>query len=155
MNDAPDENVSAAPSAGAPSPKTPPTPQGGPARAELPEPKTFGQQFQAAFNGRSLTYRATAVETYVAGAGGEPGASLFTFSYLESAAAAEERPVMFVFNGGPGSSSLWLHLGALGPSRLELPNEPLNLGAPPYRVIHNDESLLDAADLVFIDPVGT
>jgi carboxypeptidase C (cathepsin A) len=64
------------------------------------------------------------------------------------------RPVTFSFNGGPGSSSVWLHLGLLGPRRVPLPNDP-EASPPPYRLVDNAESLLDVTDLVFIDPVST
>jgi carboxypeptidase C (cathepsin A) len=64
------------------------------------------------------------------------------------------RPLMFSFNGGPGSSSVWLHLGALGPRRVAMPDEP-TIPPPPFRLVDNGESWLDKTDLVFIDPVGT
>lgn len=65
-----------------------------------------------------------------------------------------DRPVTFVFNGGPGSASLWLHLGFVGPKRVVLQPEGF-MPAPPYRLVPNDESLLPTTDLVMIDPVGT
>jgi carboxypeptidase C (cathepsin A) len=61
---------------------------------------------------------------------------------------------MFSFNGGPGSASVWLHLGALGPQRVALPEEPM-IPAPPFRLVENEATWLDRTDLVFIDPVGT
>ena len=66
----------------------------------------------------------------------------------------EKRPVMFCFNGGPGSASVWLHLGALGPRRVKL-NADGSLPAPPFALVDNEFSVLDASDLVFIDPVAT
>ncbi len=66
-----------------------------------------------------------------------------------------ERPVSFSFNGGPGSSSVWLHLGVFGPKRVEHADDFGNPGAPPHRVIDNEYSLLDVSDWVFIDPVST
>ena len=65
-----------------------------------------------------------------------------------------DRPLTFSFNGGPGSSSVWLHLGLLGPRRVVMTDEG-NLPKPPYQLKDNEFSLLDATDLVFIDPVGT
>jgi len=62
---------------------------------------------------------------------------------------------MFAFNGGPGSSSVWLHLGILGPKRVNLPGDGTVPFTPPVRVVENHESLLDVCDLVFIDPVST
>jgi carboxypeptidase C (cathepsin A) len=68
--------------------------------------------------------------------------------------AATTRPVTFVFNGGPGAASVWLHLGTAGPRRVELNDKGIPIG-PPYRLVENEYSWLDATDLVFIDPVGT
>lgn len=68
--------------------------------------------------------------------------------------AASQRPVTFAFNGGPGSSSVWLHLGLLGPRRVEM-GDVGTLVAPPYGLVDNAESLLAVSDLVFIDPVST
>src|SRR6202012_776090 len=64
------------------------------------------------------------------------------------------RPVTFSFNGGPGSASVWLHLGALGPRRVKM-NPDGTLPPPPFQLIDNEYSLLNASDLVFIDPVAT
>lgn len=65
------------------------------------------------------------------------------------------RPITFSFNGGPGSSSVWLHLGVFGPMRVDYVDEAGNPGPPPYRVVENAYSLLDVSDFVFIDPVST
>ncbi len=86
-------------------------------------------------------------------------ASVFFIAYTrtdvdDAAEAAAKRPITFSFNGGPGSSSVWLHLGALGPRRVQL-DEMGNLPQPPYQLTDNDASLLDVTDLVFIDPVST
>ena len=64
------------------------------------------------------------------------------------------RPIMFCFNGGPGSSSVWLHLGAFGPKTVRLPDNGES-PTPPYALVDNEFSLLDVTDLVFIDPVST
>jgi carboxypeptidase C (cathepsin A) len=61
---------------------------------------------------------------------------------------------MFSFNGGPGSASVWLHLGALGPKRVQMLDDGA-MPAPPYQLVENDQTWLDQTDLVFIDPVGT
>jgi len=81
-------------------------------------------------------------------------ASVFFVAYTLDGAAPESRPVTFSFNGGPGSSSVWLHLGLLGPRRVELDDEG-RAPPPPGRLVDNEFSLLDRSDLVFIDPVGT
>lgn len=80
---------------------------------------------------------------------------LFYMAYeLELPPGSPPRPLCFVFNGGPGSSSVWLHLGLLGPQRVDS-DEFGRTGAPPYALVDNDDSLLSHADLVFIDPIGT
>jgi carboxypeptidase C (cathepsin A) len=84
----------------------------------------------------------------------DPIGTLFSFSYLEDDASAARRPVTFVFNGGPGSSSAWLNLGGIGPRRVVL-QSPVPHPTPPFEVIDNANSPLQATDLVFIDPVGT
>ena len=67
---------------------------------------------------------------------------------------AATRPVTFTFNGGPGSSSVWLHLGAFGPRRVKMDDEGQPIG-PPYELVDNEATILDLTDLVFIDPVTT
>jgi carboxypeptidase C (cathepsin A) len=102
------------------------------------------------FNGQAVAYTATVADYLVAGADGKPGAAIVTIAYTRDVKDATKRPVMFVYNGGPGASSSPLHLGALGPMR------KAEAGAPkdaPLR--ENPFSPLDAFDLVFIDPVGT
>ncbi len=85
----------------------------------------------------------------------KPRASIFFMAYTRDGVKdAAKRPLTFSFNGGPGSSSVWLHLGVLGPKRVKLDNEG-NAGPPPYQLVDNDFSLLSETDLVFIDPVGT
>ena len=82
-------------------------------------------------------------------------AEVFFVAYtLAGAGDPARRPVTFSFNGGPGSSSVWLHLGVLGPRRVDM-GEDGGLPAPPYRLTENEHSLLDVSDLVFIDPVST
>jgi carboxypeptidase C (cathepsin A) len=87
--------------------------------------------------------------------GAKPRATVFFVAYTRKGIDdAARRPITFAFNGGPGSSSVWLHLGALGPRRISM-GELGELPAPPYRATPNVHSLLDATDLVFIDPVST
>jgi len=78
----------------------------------------------------------------------------FTAYTLNDVADTAARPLIFVFNGGPGSSSVWLHLGAIGPQRVKMQDEGW-MPAPPFRLEDNPSTWLDLADLVFIDPVGT
>jgi len=81
-------------------------------------------------------------------------AAMFYTAYFRDGAPAAGRPITFLFNGGPGSSSVWLHMGAYGPMRVvTLDGQPTP--AAPYRLVNNDQSLLDVSDLVFVDAPGT
>jgi len=104
--------------------------------------------------GRPLDYRAIAETIGLTDIKGEPTASIYTVSYLADAPAGQRRPVAFVFNGGPGAASVFLHLGALGPRILDTPDTGA-VPAPPYRLADNPSSWLAFTDLVFVDPVGT
>jgi carboxypeptidase C (cathepsin A) len=104
--------------------------------------------------GHSLQYRAIAEPIELTTEKGEPAASIFTVSYLAETAVGERRPVAFVFNGGPGAASVFLHLGALGPRIVETPATGA-MPPPPYRLVDNPSSWLGFTDLVFVDPVGT
>ena len=103
--------------------------------------------------GRPLRYRATAATVNLKDAGGKETASVFHVSYVRQEPDAS-RPVVFAFNGGPGSSSLWLHLGLFGPRRIVFGDTTVP-PAPPYRLADNEHSVLDVADVVLIDPVST
>ncbi len=86
--------------------------------------------------------------------GATPKAELFVTAYTLDGADPRTRPVTFAFNGGPGSSSVWLHMGVLGPRRVSM-GDVGNLTPPPYDLVDNKETLLRHSDLVFIDPVST
>ncbi len=81
-------------------------------------------------------------------------ASMFYVAYLKRNSEPTARPVTFLFNGGPGSATVWLHMGAFGPRRVDTA-EARHSAPAPYRIVNNDQSLLDASDLVFIDAPGT
>jgi len=104
--------------------------------------------------GSKLEYTATAGNLLLKDEEGKVKASMFFVAYTRYARDQNKRPITFVFNGGPGSSAVWLHLGALGPKRVLIgeAGEPL---PPPYRLVDNEATLLDVSDLVFIDPVST
>lgn len=86
---------------------------------------------------------------------GETEARIFYMAYtLDGAADPKSRPLLFSFNGGPGSASVWLHLGALGPKRVKMLDDGL-MPPPPYEMADNEHTWLDQTDMVFIDPVGT
>jgi carboxypeptidase C (cathepsin A) len=124
-----------------------------PSRAET-APRSFVTQHAGVFGGRRVNYEATAGETVLRDAKGAPAATLFSFSYVEKAAKLD-RPVIFIFNGGPGSSSVWLHLGMAGPRQVDFADEVNPPTVPPFPLKDNPNALLDVADLVFIDPPGT
>ncbi len=84
----------------------------------------------------------------------QPEASMFYVAYFKSGDSAARRPVTFLYNGGPGSSTLWLHMGAFGPKRVVTADNS-HTPAAPYSVVNNNFSLLDASDLVFVDAPGT
>lgn len=106
------------------------------------------------FGGSKMAYEAIAGEIFLKDKDGKPKAAIYSTTYLKTPRDAT-RPVVFLFNGGPGSGSLWLHLGAFGPKRVVVPSDARDDGAPPYPLVDNPHALLDVADLVFIDPVGT
>jgi len=106
--------------------------------------------------GQKIPYRVKAGKTQLLKDDGTPRASIFHVSYERTDVKdASLRPVMFAFNGGPGSSAVWLHVGVLGPKILKLPGDGTSAPVPPVRVIDNPMSILDVCDLVFIDPVST
>lgn len=122
--------------------------------APVPEPNRSVTRHSGTFGGRAMSYRAIAGETYLRADDGTPRAAIYSTTYIAENAGAN-RPVTFVFNGGPGSGSVWLHMGAFGPVRVAIPSDARDDGAPPYPLVTNPDSLLDVSDLVFIDPVGT
>src|SRR5215469_8952131 len=81
-------------------------------------------------------------------------AGMFFVAYFKEGENARHRPITFVYNGGPGSATVWLHMGAWGPKRI-VTAEDTHTPAAPYHLVNNDFSLLDASDLVFIDAPGT
>ena len=105
--------------------------------------------------GQKVDYTATAGTVFLRDNKNEPTASIFYIAYTRDGVEDRaQRPVTFSFNGGPGSSSVWLHMGLLGPKRVVLEEDGSPV-PPPYRMVDNDYSLLDETDLVFIDPVST
>ncbi|MFZ5610195.1 MAG: S10 family peptidase [Pseudomonadota bacterium] len=122
----------------------------------IAEPQVFTSRHEGRFNGQTVRYGVTAGETYLRNDKDEPIASIFSIAYVRDKGREEgPRPVTFVFNGGPGSASLWLHMGVFGPKRVNLPSDAEDDGAPPYDIVDNPLAPLDVTDLVFIDPVGT
>ena len=111
---------------------------------------------QIKIGGKAIRYQATAGTIHLPRSSERPSASVFYIAYeREGVKSRSERPLTFCFNGGPGSSSVWLHLGAFGPRRVALSKDGIDTPAPPYRLVGNPNSLLDVTDLVFVDPVST
>jgi carboxypeptidase C (cathepsin A) len=112
---------------------------------------------QITLHGNPLRYETTAGTISIKDDAGKPRATFFFMAYrllTDPPADVAKRPITFVFNGGPGSASIWLHFGTVGPLRVNnsAQGDP---GAPPHALVENQETWLDATDLVFIDPVGT
>src|SRR5947208_920162 len=124
-------------------------------KAGEPKEKLVESRHTVTINGQKIEYTAKAGTILLRDNEDKPTASIFHIAYTKDGAGdLSKRPITFSFNGGPGSSSVWLHLGLLGPRRalLEEDGSPL---PPPYKTVDNDYSLLDETDLVFIDPVST
>ncbi|HET6555442.1 MAG TPA: peptidase S10 [Dyella sp.] len=103
--------------------------------------------------GRSVAYTATAGNLIIRDEQGQAQATVFYVAYTVDGGKNANRPVTFLYNGGPGSSSMWLHMGSIGPVRIETA-APAATAPAPYHLVPNSDSLLDKTDLVFIDAVG-
>lgn len=124
-------------------------------KSKEPEEKHIETDHTVTINGQEVSYKAVAGTILLRDEEDKPTASIFHIAYTrEGVKDLAARPITFSFNGGPGSSSVWLHLGMLGPRRVRLAEDGGAL-PPPYRLVDNEYSLLDATDLVFIDPVST
>lgn len=145
-------------------------------RQESIPPVTKEIQQGLVIGGKTIPYRVSAGTTELLKPDGKPSARVFSIAYerLPEAVPAEqtssrkatsepadlrrfqrERPILFAFNGGPGSSSVWLHIGMLGPKIVTLPANGVQAPPPPCLVDWNPHSILDVCDLVFVDPVST
>ena len=138
-----------------------PNPAAKPPADAKPEPKKETQEqpptvthHEIHVGGKLLRYTATTGLMPLRNAEGEIEANIFFMAYTLDGQAAEHRPLTFSFNGGPGSASVWLHLGAIGPRRVRMQPDGM-MPAPPYQLVDNEFTWLDQTDLVFIDPVGT
>lgn len=118
-------------------------------------PKSTETTHRITIGGSSMEYKATTGTLPIKDAEGKVQADIFFIAYTRSGTGeVAQRPLTFSFNGGPGSSSVWMHMGLLGPKRVKLADDGSAL-PPPYTLVDNEYSLLDETDLVFIDPVGT
>jgi carboxypeptidase C (cathepsin A) len=116
--------------------------------------RTVQTRHSAAVNGRTLPYTATAGTLTIRDVAGKPKASIFYTAYTADGAASSQRPVMFFYNGGPGSASLWLRMGSFGPMRLQT-GSPESMRPAPFNFGANPDTLLGSTDMVFIDAPGT
>jgi carboxypeptidase C (cathepsin A) len=132
----------------APSPSPSPAP---PATAEIPDAVT---QQTLALGGKILPYTARAATIVLRNEKGEPACRMFFTAFTLDGANASARPVTFFYNGGPGSSTIWLRMGSFGPMRVQIPDAATAVNAP-FNLVPNQYSLLDATDLVFVDAPGT
>lgn len=118
--------------------------------------RRFVSDHTAKVAGKAIRYRASVEEHILTDTDGNRTASVYTFSYeRRDLPRSTERPVIFAFNGGPGSASLWLHLGLLGPVRVASTDSLTPTTVAPFRTVDNEDTPLDVADIVLIDPVGT
>src|ERR1051326_3526454 len=132
-------------------------PAGPPAepKHEAPEVPPVVTHHEIHVGGKTLRYTATAGMMPLKNTDtGEVEAHIFYIAYTLDGQSPEKRPLTFSFNGGPGSASVWLHLGAIGPKRVRMQPDGM-MPAPPYQLVDNEYTWLDQTDLVFIDPVGT
>lgn len=124
-------------------------------KPEFPKEVLSTTNHSVKIGGNPFSYTATAGNLLLKEEDGRPKANIFFIAYTKSGLTdVSNRPITFSFNGGPGSSSVWLHLGAFGPKRVLAKDDGQPL-PPPYQLVDNEYSLLDLTDLVFIDPVTT
>ena len=120
---------------------------------EILEPATYVTEQSVVIDGQKIDLEATAGTLQLRDENNKPIA-LFGFTSYTKKGGEANRPILFAYNGGPGSSSFWLHMGVLGPKRIKV-KDPDFTPASPYPLINNEYSILDMADLVMMDPVGT
>jgi carboxypeptidase C (cathepsin A) len=126
------------------------------ATAALINPQSSQSEGSVSVGGKRIDYKAVAGTLVLHGSGDkedEPQVSVFYTAYFKKGAEAGKRPITFLYNGGPGSATVWLHMGAFGPKRV-VTSDDTHTPAAPYGLVNNESSLLDASDLVFIDAPG-
>jgi carboxypeptidase C (cathepsin A) len=123
--------------------------------AAIPPERSSVTHHELSPDGQTVRYTATAGTLLIDENDGKPYGSVFYVAYTEDGVSdLRTRPVTFLYNGGPGSASLWLHMGSVGPVRV-VTSSPNATGSAPYQLVPNSNSLLDKTDLVFVDAVGT
>jgi len=127
-----------------------------PAEPTPPPPKeeSSATEHSIKIGGQTIPYKAVAQTIMLKNEKDEPQALIYSTSYFRTDSKDPARPISFIYNGGPGSASVWLHMGAFGPRRVLTANAE-STPPPPYKLQDNAGTLLDKTDMVFIDPVGT
>lgn len=120
-----------------------------------PADKVITTHHTAHIGSDTFAYTANAGTIVMKDDEGKPLASFFFVAYTKDGVDPARRPITYAFNGGPGSSSVWLHMGALGPKRVAYLDDEGHAAKPPYRLVDNEDSIFDVTDIVFIDPVTT
>jgi carboxypeptidase C (cathepsin A) len=105
-------------------------------------------------DGREIKYTATTGTLPIRLDDGKVAAQMFFVAYTKDGEDRKTRPVSFLYNGGPGSATVWLHMGSFAPKRVQMADEGFQ-PAPPYQLVDNDNTLLDVTDLVFVDAIDT
>src|SRR5436309_7524061 len=143
---------------GTPAPPTHDEPGGqAPSRVETAGPaeeKTSQTQHTIRLDGREIKYTATAGTLPIRLDDGKVAARMFFVAYTKDGENARTRPLSFLYNGGPGAATIWLHMGSFAPKHVQMADEGFQ-PAPPYRLVDNENSLIDVSDLVFIDAIDT
>ncbi|GLQ50850.1 S10 family peptidase [Dyella flava] len=132
------------------------TPEDATPDAALLHPQASFSEGSVSVEGKRVSYQAAAGTIVLHGKNekeNEPTVSMFYVAYFKKGVDASKRPITFIYNGGPGSATVWLHMGAFGPRRV-ITSDDSHTPAAPYQLVNNDYSLLDASDLVFIDAPG-
>ncbi len=130
---------------------TPETPQ---AMAPVPDEQSSVTEHTIVVDGETVPYAATAATMNLVNDDGEVIGNLFYAAYTRPDVDPNTRPISFIYNGGPGSPAMWLHMGAFGPKRVPVSNTGPT-PPPPYDLVDNPGTLIDVTDMVFIDPIGT
>jgi carboxypeptidase C (cathepsin A) len=120
----------------------------------VPEAKVSTTKHEMKLGGKAISYTATAGTMLMKNDKGKPVALMGYTAYIADGKNAANRPLMFAYNGGPGSASIWLHMGILGPQRAVATDADFSPNGP-FRHVDNEYSIIDEVDLVMIDPVGT
>src|SRR5437588_5328608 len=105
-------------------------------------------------DGRDIKYTATAGTLPIRLDDGKVAARMFFVAYTKDGEDAKTRPVSFLYNGGPGAATIWLHMGSFAPRKVQMADEGFQ-PAPPYQLVDNEYSLLDATDMVYVDAIDT